>query len=543
LATDSAYRRYSAACPNCGAPVEFASPASASAVCSFCRSTLVRDGDALRKVGRVAEVFDDHSPLQLGVSGRYQGLGFTVIGRLQYRYAEGTWNEWHVLFDQPGADGRPNAGWLSEDNGAYVVSFDAPPPADLPPIGELQVGERRLIGGSGWTVASVQQATLQSAEGELPRPPRLDTPFTVADLRSERGEVASTDNGEPAAPSWSIGRAVALSELALQGLKDIREKTLTGRSLECPNCGSSVPINLSATQSVTCPQCASVIDISKGLGEDLAYYKQVNSGADGLMPAIPLGSVGRLAIDGGAPVPWQVVGYQERCDLPAAGSDDEQTYWREYLLYHPTSGFAFLVDAEDGWSGVRPITGVPGVRTGKATWKDTSYRELYTYNAKTTWVLGEFYWRVQRDDIVRVTDYTGPGGRRLSREQSRTEVVWSAGQVIPAKVIAAAFPLDPSTRARIARDDAALTGLSKSLGGAAGRGFNPGLVMVVVVLFVMFGMSQCSDDDEACDGTLRAYGANSVEYRQCLRQANSGGGVIFGRGGSFGGFSSGGFHK
>ena len=52
-------RAYRAACPNCGAPVEFASAASASAVCSFCRSTLVREGEALRRIGQSAELFDD----------------------------------------------------------------------------------------------------------------------------------------------------------------------------------------------------------------------------------------------------------------------------------------------------------------------------------------------------------------------------------------------------------------------------------------------------------------------------------------------------
>ena len=74
----SPQRAYRAACPNCGAPVDFVSAASASAVCSFCRSTLVRDGDALRRIGVSAELFDDHSPLQLGAGGRRQGVGFTL---------------------------------------------------------------------------------------------------------------------------------------------------------------------------------------------------------------------------------------------------------------------------------------------------------------------------------------------------------------------------------------------------------------------------------------------------------------------------------
>ena len=46
-------------------------------MCGFCRSTLVREGEALRRIGESAELFDDHSPLQLGVTGRWQGLAFT----------------------------------------------------------------------------------------------------------------------------------------------------------------------------------------------------------------------------------------------------------------------------------------------------------------------------------------------------------------------------------------------------------------------------------------------------------------------------------
>ena len=85
----------------------------------------MREGDALRKLGQSAELFDDHSPLQLGAAGTYQGAAFTLVGRLQYRYNEGTWNEWHALFDS--ADGVQKSGWLSEDNGRCVIAFDAPP--------------------------------------------------------------------------------------------------------------------------------------------------------------------------------------------------------------------------------------------------------------------------------------------------------------------------------------------------------------------------------------------------------------------------------
>ena len=256
-------RAWRAACPGCGAPVDFASAASASAVCSFCRSTLLREGDALRRIGVSAELFDDHSPLQLGATGRHQGVPFSVVGRLQYRYADGTWNEWHVLFEASGEGSAPKSAWLSEDNGAHVLSFDQPPLADAPAAHELHAGERRLVGGSAWSVASVVQAALIAALGELPRPPRLasagplpsgqptlseggvgtPTPgapgfqgeFAVADLRNERGEVGTLDYADPATPQWSVGRAVTLAELAMQGLKEgVAEQTLAGRTLRLP---------------------------------------------------------------------------------------------------------------------------------------------------------------------------------------------------------------------------------------------------------------------------------------------------------------------
>jgi hypothetical protein len=510
-------RVWRAACPNCGAPVEFASAASSSAVCSFCRSTLLRDGEALRRIGVVAELFDDHSPLQLGAAGRRQGVAFTLLGRLQYGYEAGTWNEWWALFE----NGR--SGWLSEDNGAYVFAFDTPL-ADAPPAAALRAGERVLLGGQAWSVASVVQARLISAQGELPAPPQLAGPFTVVDLRNALGEVGTLDFADPQRPVWSIGQTVALSELALTGLREGSEKTLASRALECPGCGAALQPTLATTLTMTCAQCRAVVDVSKGAGADLAHYAQNNSGAGGLAPQIPLGRSGTLAL-GGAALPWQAVGFLERCTLPTAG-DDEQYFWREYLLYHPLQGFAFLVDSDEGWSWVKPITGVPKTAGDRAEWQGASYRQRERYAAKVTWVQGEFYWRVQRDERADVADYVGQGlaaKKRLSREQGAGEVTWSAGETLAAQDVAKAFGLPP---AALPRD---VLPVSK-------RGGVPKAVLIfVAIVIVMQLMERCSSDD--CSEVRATFGEASSEYQQCLRARSTGGRT---GGGSFGGWSSGG---
>ncbi len=528
---NSPQRTYRAACPGCGAPVEFASATSASAVCGFCRSTLVRDGEALTRIGVSAELFDDHTPLQLGVRGTHQGVAFTLVGRLQYRYEGGTWNEWHAMFD----NGR--SGWLSEDNGAYVFAFDGPRPDDAPAdaaaLARLQAGQRVLADGRAWDVASRVEASLLAAEGELPAPPRLQGSFTVVDLRNGAGEVATLDGSDPAQVHWSVGRAVALSELALSGLKDSHEKTLGGRGIECPNCGAGLTVTLATTQAIVCTQCASVVDVSAGVGAELKAYRQNNAGQAGAEPLIPLGRSGTIALGPEGALPWQVVGYQERCDIPET-SEDEVSFWREYLLWHATQGFAFLVDSNEGWSTVRPLTGAPQVRGDSATWEGSTYRKKWAYGAKVTWVLGEFYWRVRQGERAHVTDYEN-GPKKLSREQTGNEVTWSAGTALDASAVAQAFGLKDAV-ARFQRDDV------KPF-AASSVGWNT-LITVLVVLFLLaMLLSTCSGD--RCDEVRRTFGAASPEYQQCQRNAGSGdsGRGGSGSGGSYGGWSGGGGHK
>lgn len=538
MATEpSPQRAYRAACPNCGAPVDFRSPASAFAVCSFCQSTIVRDGEALRRTGQAAELFDDHTPLQIGASGVYLGRPFTLVGRLQYRTPQGTWNEWHALFDA-GADGVPRPAWLSEDNGRYVIALEAPL-ADPPPDPDLlAAGQRLSLAGQAWSVASVVQASLIAAQGELPSPPVTDRPFAVVDLRNARDEVATLDYSDPAAPRWSLGRPVAISALQMKGLAEATEKTLKARGVECPNCGTALEVKLDSTQSIVCHQCKAVVDVSGGVGSDLQHYVQANA-QDGGTPQIPLGQVGTLALGTNdrpaQPLPWQVVGYVERCEV-ADEPGEEQAVWREYLLYHRTEGFAFLVDAEDGWSWTAPITGVPEGSGNTVTYRGASYRKLYDYRGKVTYVLGEFYWKLERDQLTHNTDYAGTGAassRRLNRERTgegrEQEVVWSAGDSLSAELVLRAFRLAPAMGAALKRDSLPTTG---NAAGLLAKVFF--WVFVIIVLLMLF---RCGSDDD-CDEVRAAFGPDSQQYQSCQNNQRS-----RSSGGSYGGFSSGGSHK
>ncbi len=512
------------------------------AVCSYCKSTLVRQGDALVRIGQSAELFDDHSPLALGARGRHQGEPFSLVGRVQIAYGTlaagggaatdeaGRWSEWHALFD----NGR--SGWLSEDNGAYVIGFEQSAQHALPDLTKVAPGDHLIVEQQPWVVSSVVAARVHAAAGELAFKPDFKNVYRLIEARNTQGEVLSLDFSE-LPPRRHVGRSVTFAALELTGLDDVSQPSqgkVAGQGMSCPNCGAALTPRLDTSKSITCESCRSVVDISGGLGQALAHYQQDNGDA----PLVPMGTTGRLLVDGQVG-DWQVVGYQERCDVPAPGSDDETTFWREYLLYNRQRGFAFLVDAEDGWSVVRPITGVPSLPgRGKASYQGADYREQYTYRARTTYVLGEFYWQVTRDQRSEVADYIGTGDqrdRRLSREQSPGEITWSAGKTLPADAVMKAFGLSQEPKARFERDVKPWSG-AEQLPGWAGK-----LALIVVIILVIVILTRCDDD---CRQVRDTYGQGSVEYQQCSRRAGGGGYYGGSNGGSsYGGYSSGGFHK
>ncbi len=100
-------------CPACGAEVEFRSKASVFSVCSFCRSTLVRQDMNLEKLGEMAELQDDLTPLQIGTKGQCDNEPFELVGRLRVAYEGGAWNEWYALSGDKEC-------WLSEAQGFYA---------------------------------------------------------------------------------------------------------------------------------------------------------------------------------------------------------------------------------------------------------------------------------------------------------------------------------------------------------------------------------------------------------------------------------------
>ncbi len=465
----------------------------------------MRDGEALQRIGKMAELFDDHSPLQLQTSGICNGQPFTLVGRLQYKYGEGSWTEWHAVL----ADG--SSAFLSEDNGAYVFTTTQPLQRDMPAAERFRVGATTAINGTSFSVASNQQVALISAQGELPRMPELGAPHAIVELRSQsadaRGasQVLSVDYSTQL-PTVSMGSAVLLKDLKLTGLRDASDKGEKGRQFACPHCGASLTVQLAASKSLTCASCNSIIDVSQGIGGELSHALQ----DEPIQPLIPLGSTGLLQ---GAQ--WQVVGFQHRMGTDPS-DPDEHFGWEEYLLFNARRGFTFLVDSTEGWSIVKPATGAPVVGSNgqSATYLGTHYQLMESYSAETNYVQGEFYWQVSRGQKTANRDYAN-GKSLLSMEQSPNELTWSVGGKIDSDVVVKAFRLE-AKQDLLKRSDAGPFVADKSVSWKT-------IVVLIVILLIFSSLTtRCSSCDPAVENCSTS-GRTSA--------------------GSFGGFSSGGGHK
>ena len=202
-----------AACPSCGANVEFLWSSAVQTTCPFCRSVLVRHDVDLTRVGVVGDLPPDASPIQRGTEGRWRGRAFTVVGRIIYEHDRGAWNEWHLRF----AD-ADESGWLSDAQLEYAVSRLAafqglPLEATRAKVGQTIRHDDELL-----TVTTTTRARYRGVEGELPFEYWDKRDVLFVDLRSATGAFATVDYSE-SPPLLFVGEFVRFADLGLRNLR------------------------------------------------------------------------------------------------------------------------------------------------------------------------------------------------------------------------------------------------------------------------------------------------------------------------------------
>jgi len=413
-------------CPSCGAAIEFKIGSSVVVVCDHCQSVVARTDRGFEDLGKVAALVDTGSPLRRDLPGRIRGNGFRIVGRTQMKHPMGgVWDEWYAAFD----DGQ--WGWIAEAQGKYYLTVKTTR-GNLPPYDVLAIGGMF----DEMKVVELASATVVSGEGEIPFRVEPGATYQYADLSGANRRFGTIDYSEDP-PLLFEGEETTLAGLGINiALEPGRTTTVHVAKLSCSQCGG--PLTLVApdqSERVVCPHCGAAHDVSAG---NLQYLKTLKR--HGPQPVVPLGSNGTIGGEA-----YVVAGYMQR----SVTFDNEKFYWTEYLLFASgTKSFAWLVDDEDHWSFVVPLSAgdvedsEPGDAARFVIAHQVTFKIFQDAVATVESVIGEFYWKVETGEQARAVDYIAPP-EGITKEFADTdeshEVSYSLARYMPPEEVEAAF--------------------------------------------------------------------------------------------------------
>lgn len=426
-----------AVCPSCGAPVEFRIGGTMVTVCEFCETAVGRGDRDVEDFGKVAELALTDPAVHIGTTGHFRGNPFTVIGRVQYAHAAGGfWDEFYLRL--PG----DKIAWLSDSQGKLHLMFERPvrEKSPLPDFQSLRIGKHVRYGNTELVVTEKGVAKAHSAEGEIPWHFRPGVDHAYADLEGRDVDPDKDDERYFATFDYSaepnvayVGKLVTVDELDLSHpdwMQSSESVPVAALQLNCPHCGGTLTLHQpDETLRVGCPHCSSLLDASRG---KLALFKTLNQKE--LHPPIPLGNTGKMF-----GVTYTAIGFLERY----AKYEGQIFPWSETLLHAPGVGYRWLVCNDRHWSFVEPIS-LADLRHShrSARYQGRSFKLYDRGTAYVRGVVGEFYWKVSKGDIVQTEDYIAPPNM-ISVESSFTlgteERVASMGTYVTAAEVQAAF--------------------------------------------------------------------------------------------------------
>jgi endogenous inhibitor of DNA gyrase (YacG/DUF329 family) len=214
------------ACPSCGAPVRFSSNVTVSSVCPYCQTLVVRKNVDVEAMGKMADLPQDMSPLQIGTQAFDGTIGLSLIGRVRMAWSDGFWNEWFFIRD----DGQK--GWLAEAQGTYALSYEHFEPLHRNTARVIDgwvtnktsmngiIGQHLTIDGHTFTAMDRKLADCVGCEGELPIVSPRGTRSLSFDFMSESELFATIDISNNERRVF-VGRYVEWSDLRASNLKPV----------------------------------------------------------------------------------------------------------------------------------------------------------------------------------------------------------------------------------------------------------------------------------------------------------------------------------
>lgn len=274
----------------------------------------------------------------------------------------------------------------------------------------------------------------------------------------------------------------------------------TVEQLNCVKCHGALTLRAKGfSTTLICPYCGAIYKASpKGI-----ELEGVSANKSNIEPLIPLGTRGKLH-----GVTWEVIGFMQR-------HSSTNNTWQEYLLFNPYKGFRWLTEFNGHWNYVVSLHMIPKPHHDYVTYLDDKYQFYTYYQATVRYVIGEFYWRVQANDMCEISDYVNvpnlltkettlaskrkpaedpyrslpsdphsSSSTNIAYETTEGEQVWSLAEYIEPETIQAAFGIKDKFPDKIGETINQPFKQSNELTAVVASGFI-GAVLIAIVAFIL----------------------------------------------------------
>lgn len=408
-------------CPSCTAVLNFQNAATNYIVCNQCSAGWQRweDGALTLKSG-IPQPQDTISPIRIGTTGTWKDKRFTVTGRIRCLFEDGFANNWTIHVE----DGSMRT--LVECYGQYAIyeKIQLEKDVKFSRVNNLSFngGQVELNNGKHYVLERRNKCREIEVEGEVWMFD-WDGKFSSLEVAAAGG-----DRLELIDPNSNYFLYFRIHYVPFDdfGFQQLRPQTLgaVSRSINCTQC--SKPITLKSfpwSQSCICVHCGAAHSYTDDKIKFIRRFKQDK------VPGIPLYSKGKLK-----GVQYELIGFSVKAD--AHGWN-----WREYCLFNPLYGYAFLSEYDGHWiflkeEAVAPV-GDDKMKQGFLARK-VHYRLYNEYTFSVEDGYGEFPGNAFTEKGAHCREYIAPP-QMWAREQTAQGLTWFHGEHISSNELHDAF--------------------------------------------------------------------------------------------------------
>ena len=407
-------------CPACSRILHFSHRETTLLQCT-CGCVIQRkEGSLVKKSFQI--IRQPVAIIQPGTEGRWNGKTFKVSGRFRAWIKESVYNYWTIIFEDD------TIGYLGEGYGLYAVYQKA----DMEPVlrsalpDHTEVGaQHELYRGETFLLEYKHTCYKWELEGEVYLP-ECDPSFPIF-------EFAATDGRHIEAIAFNKNHVETfnVSYVSFTSLQLTHTRTWEpdAKEMRCTSCSKQNTVKtFPYTQSYACVHCGARYVLEEtGNFEGLKQRNRTET-----YSAITLGASALLR-----GIRYEVMGYALKEE-----SNIYHSKWKEYTLFNPQEGFAFLSEYNGNWIYLREQGNTPVLEhqsATKFTYGNEPFQLFNQYGYTTVNAAGEFPYNLFNDSEKNAREFISPPEMWIQEKSTGEGINWFLGEHVSDKELKAAF--------------------------------------------------------------------------------------------------------